>query len=101
MTDRHQTSIDFPDIRRWTPARKSAVVTLINSGAISIDAACSRYDLSTEEIHRWQSCVQNNGVDGLRVTRIQDRREGNKNDKRLQSQYRIIKTRYDKKKGLT
>ena len=50
--------IDFPPpIKRWTSRRKAAVVAAVHSGAITLEAACRRYELSIEEFRTWESKV--------------------------------------------
>lgn len=56
---------------RWVPRRKAAVVEAVRRGAISLDDACHRWQLSAEEFHGWQRAQQSHGLAGLRVTRLQ------------------------------
>lgn len=63
-----------PHTRRWVISRKAAVVSAVESGLISQEAACSRYSLSLEEFQSWQKAIAENGVAGLRVTRVQQYR---------------------------
>jgi len=60
-----------PGTKRWVARRKAAVVTAVRSGAISLDDACRRYELSEEEFHAWEQGIDIYGVSGLRVTRLQ------------------------------
>jgi hypothetical protein len=46
-----------PPIKRWTIRRKAAVVAAVHSGAITLEAACRRYELSIEEFRTWESKV--------------------------------------------
>jgi Protein of unknown function (DUF1153) len=43
-----------PDVRRWTYNRKAAIVTAVANGVLTSQEACSRYQLSEEEILSWQ-----------------------------------------------
>ena len=43
-----------PDTKRWVVRRKAQVVAAIRGGLLSIDEACDRYKLSTEELLTWQ-----------------------------------------------
>ncbi len=65
---------DLPpsDIKRWGIRRKAAVVAAVRAGLITIEEACERYSLSTEEFLSWQRLIDSHGVRGLRVTKIQD-----------------------------
>jgi hypothetical protein len=65
--------IDLPPrgTRRWVARRKAAVVTAVHSGAISLEEACRRYDLSEDEFQAWERGIAAYGVPGLRVTRLQ------------------------------
>lgn len=42
---------------RWTQKRKLEVVKAVRSGAIGLDEACARYQLSHEEFYFWCSSV--------------------------------------------
>jgi hypothetical protein len=67
------TVVDLPppDTKRWVARRKAVVVNAVRSGAISLEDACRRYELSVEEFHAWQRAIETHGVAGLRVTRLQ------------------------------
>ena len=56
---------------RWVARRKAEVVAAVNGGLLSVDEACARYELTTEEFAGWQRAVDRSGMPGLRVTRIQ------------------------------
>jgi hypothetical protein len=47
------------------------VVNGVVAGAISLQEACCRYELSLEEFLAWQRAIETNGVAGLRATRFQ------------------------------
>jgi hypothetical protein len=64
------------DTRRWVVRRKAAVVDAVRNGVITVDQACERYSLSSEEFANWQRLVERHGVHGLRVTRLQAYRNG-------------------------
>ena len=70
--------LDLPpaDTVRWSPHRKASVVIGVRSGAISLDEACQRYQLSADEFLAWQRAVEGHGVGALRVTRLQYYRDG-------------------------
>ena len=59
------------DTKRWVARRKAVVVDAVRSGAITLDEACRRYELSVEEFLAWQRAIESHGVAGLRVTRLQ------------------------------
>lgn len=63
-------SLPSPNSTRWVVRRKAEVVAAVNGGLLSIDEACERYGLVTEEFASWQQAVQQSGMQGLRVTRI-------------------------------
>lgn len=65
--------IDLPpvDTKRWSPSRKAAVVAAARAGLISRQEACARYMLSDEELVAWERDLDENGVAGLRTTRLQ------------------------------
>lgn len=60
---------------RWTALRKAEVVAAVAGGLLTLDEACRRYSLSTEEFSGWQRAIERRGTRGLRVTRIQDYRD--------------------------
>ncbi len=64
-----------PDTKRWVIRRKAQVVAAVRGGLISLEEACKRYSLTTEEFFIWQSMIDEHGMAGLRVTRIQDYRK--------------------------
>jgi hypothetical protein len=59
------------DTKRWVPRRKAAVVAAVRSGAITLEEACRRYNLSEEEFLTWERGIADHGVAGLRITRLQ------------------------------
>ena len=65
-----------PDTKRWVVRRKAEVVAAVRSGLISLEEACKRYTLSIEEFTSWQQLVEQYGVRGLRATRVQEYRNG-------------------------
>jgi len=60
-----------PDTKRWVARRKAVIVNAVSSGALTLEEACRRYQLSVEEFHGWQKAIEAHGVAGLRVTRLQ------------------------------
>lgn len=64
-----------PNTKRWVIRRKAQVVVAVRSGIISLNDACSRYNLSIEEFLSWQRLIDQHGIGGLRATRIQQYRE--------------------------
>lgn len=66
-----------PNTKRWVARRKAQVVYAVQAGVISLTDACDRYALSVEEFLGWQRAIENNGVPGLRATRLQKYRTQN------------------------
>ena len=60
-----------PDTRRWTIARKLAVVLAVQRRLLSLDEACERYRLSPEEFASWERAIERHRPAGLRATRVQ------------------------------
>jgi len=60
-----------PDTKRWGARRKAIVVVAVRLGILSIEEACQRYRLSTEEFLAWQRAFDRHGVPGLRTTQLQ------------------------------
>ena len=63
-------TLPSPNSTRWVIRRKAEVVSAVNGGLLSVDEACERYGLTTEEFASWQQAVDQSGMQGLRVTRI-------------------------------
>ena len=63
-----------PETRRWVIRRKAAVVQAVRSGTMSLEEACTRYNLSVEEFLSWQRLIDRHGLRGLRTTRLQEYR---------------------------
>jgi hypothetical protein len=59
-----------PDTKRWVASRKSSVVAAVQEGLLTVEQACSRYQLSAEEFSSWTRLVELYGTGGLRVTRL-------------------------------
>lgn len=61
-----------PSTRRWVARRKAEVVAAVRGGLLTLDEACRRYNLSAEEYASWERLIDRHGLDGLRVTRLQE-----------------------------
>jgi Protein of unknown function (DUF1153) len=61
-----------PDTERWVARRKAEVVAAVRAGLLTLEEACTRYSLSSEEFTTWEQAIEKHGLGGLRVTRIQD-----------------------------
>ena len=68
-------NLPAPNTKRWVIRRKAQVVVAVRSGVLSLNDACSRYNLSIEEFLSWQRLIDRHGIGGLRATRIQQYRE--------------------------
>ncbi len=64
-----------PNTRRWVIRRKAEVVAAVRGGLLSLEEACNRYTLTTEEFLSWQMSIDQYGLAGLRTTRIQQYRQ--------------------------
>ena len=65
-----------PETRRWVARRKAQVVAAVQEGVLSLEEACRRYTLSAEEFAAWEQAIDRHGVLALRVTRLQEFRQG-------------------------
>ena len=65
-----------PNTQRWVARRKAEVVAAVRAGLLSLEDACRRYHLSTQEFMAWQAAIDKHGLAGLRTTWIQHYREG-------------------------
>lgn len=70
------TLADLPprDTGRWVIRRKAEVVAAVRGGLLTLEEACERYSLTTEEFQAWQKSIDRHGLAGLRTTRIQQYR---------------------------
>ena len=60
--------------RRWVVRRKAAVVAAVESGKITLEDSCRRYQQTEEEFRAWQRAYDAHGLPGLRATRLQQYR---------------------------
>ena len=67
---------DLPraNTKRWVIRRKAEVVAAVRGGLLSLEAACERYNLTTEEFLSWEKAIDRHGLQGLRATRVQQYR---------------------------
>lgn len=65
-----------PDTKRWVMRRKAQIVEGVRNGVISLEEACRRYNLTIEEFLSWQRLIERHGMRGLRTTRLQEYRRG-------------------------
>ncbi|MET0337530.1 DUF1153 domain-containing protein [Caulobacter sp. 73W] len=59
---------------RWVIRRKAEVVAAVRGGLLSLEDACERYRLTSEEFAGWQKSIERHGLAGLRTTRLQQYR---------------------------
>jgi len=64
-----------PGTKRWVIRRKGQVIAAVRGGLLSLEEACSRYMLTVDEFLSWQSSIDQYGLAGLRITRIQKYRQ--------------------------
>ncbi len=69
-----------PNTKRWVIRRKAELVAAVRGGLISLEEVCKRYRLSVEEFQSWQASLDQNGVRGLRTTRLQQYRPCARNE---------------------
>jgi hypothetical protein len=69
-----QLELPPPQTKRWVPRRKAQVVAAVRGGALTLDEACHRYELTVEEFLSWQRAIDKFGLPGLRATHAQDYR---------------------------
>lgn len=70
------TMSDLPptNTSRWVIRRKAEVVAAVRGGLLTLNEACKRYTLTTEEFLGWQRTIERHGIPGLRATRVQQYR---------------------------
>ena len=77
LLDLHETKpADLPHAgpQRWVPGKKAAVLAAIQTGTLSIEEACKRYFLTPEELQSWHQSFAADGVAGLKMKRLAERR---------------------------
>ena len=72
-------SLPAADTKHWVARRKAEVVVAVESGLLSLNEACERYNLTVWEFLSWQRAIQRYGVDGLRASRAQQYRDATRN----------------------
>jgi len=62
-------SLNLPprETRHWLPRHKAAVVAAVHSAALSLEEACGRYALTTEEFLSWKQAIDQHGILGLKA----------------------------------
>jgi hypothetical protein len=60
--------LPLPGTKRWVIRRKAEVAAAVRGGLLSLEDACRRYALSSDEILSWQHCLDRFGIAGLRTT---------------------------------
>ena len=70
------TLSDLPpaNTQRWVIRRKAEVVAAVRGGLMTLEDACDRYRLTSDEFLSWQQSIDRHGLAGLRATRLQQYR---------------------------
>ena len=71
--DSNPTLPEMP-VLRWTPRIKQTIVLAVGVGKISREEALRLYQMSEEELARWQELNSSQGRRGLRASYIQNYR---------------------------
>src|SRR5687767_7070045 len=74
MDESPRVKLPASNVQRWGAHRKAAVVDAVSNGLLTLEDACERYALTTEEFRSWQEAVNRHGVAGLRAKMAQERR---------------------------
>ena len=64
-----------PETKRWVVRRKAEVIFAVRAGLISLEEACERYRISTEEFLSWERLIHQHGLRALRITQLQKYRQ--------------------------
>ena len=64
-----------PSSERLIASRKAAVVKAVCFGLISLEEACSLYDLTQDEYSSWQTAVARHGESALHATALKRYRQ--------------------------
>jgi hypothetical protein len=65
--------LPLPNTKRWVASREAAVMKAVRIGLISLEEACSLYDLTQDEYSSWQTAVARHGESVLRATALKKR----------------------------
>ena len=77
-----ELSLPDPNTVRWVSSRKLAIIHAITEGVISIEDACTTYNLSVEELTSWSKLASRHGRNGLKVTKLSSYRRSDENGDR-------------------
>lgn len=58
-------------IQRWTPRRKAELLAQLDAGRVSFEELAQYWEISPEEIEEWRRLYAQDGLRGLRATRLQ------------------------------
>jgi hypothetical protein len=53
-----QANLPSPHTQRWVIRRKAEVVLAVRAGMLSLEEACSRYQLTVEEYVSWETAIE-------------------------------------------
>ena len=68
--------------QRWVMRRKAELLCAIQAGKITVEAACERFALSSEELAAWSVAYNRQGMNGLRASALAARVAQGKVEKR-------------------
>jgi hypothetical protein len=68
--------------QRWVMRRKAELLCAIQAGKITVEAACERFALSSEELAAWSVAYNRQGMNGLRASVLAARVAQGKLEKR-------------------
>ena len=60
----YAADLPTPNAPRWVMRRKAEIVAAVRGGLLSRNEVLSRYDLTEEELERWESLVDKGGDSG-------------------------------------
>ena len=62
------SNLPQPGRIRWVAQRKAELIAAVSGGLLTMDDACLRYAISTEEFTDWERRYVQRGLGGLRVS---------------------------------
>lgn len=72
LKDRLRLDLDrAEETGRWNPEAKRAVIVLVWLGDLDREETLAKYEISDEEMGRWELAFAERGMDGLKVGLIQ------------------------------
>ncbi len=71
----NQRNLPSAVAQHWTPTKKAEVVAAVRNGLLSLDEARERYSMTIEEYTSWERHLDEHGLEGLLLGKLQEYRQ--------------------------